>query len=65
MTLLEFHKHVAAAYMANADVSLKEATELAAEMLPSFGIEFGDPDYEWTKEAAIELVKEELSSWET
>lgn len=64
MTLLEFRSHMMAAYIANAGLQPDDAAKHATELLPALGIKFGDPDYDWTKDAAIELVRDDISQWD-
>ncbi len=64
MTLLEFHSHMTAAYIANAGLKFKDAAKHATELLPALGIEFGHPDYDWSRASAIDIADEEMTYWD-
>lgn len=62
-----FTLHVARRFAARSDMTSGGAMEYARatvdEYLNGEGIEFGDPEYAWTRVEARELADEDMSCW--
>ena len=63
-TLGTFLRSVARRISHKSGMSREDAYEAALEALKMLEVEFGNPDYDWSRIGAIDLADEEMSYWD-